>query len=277
MEIADAVKRSSVQDVTGRFVETNDYLAIKLAITSAMSQVSERSEERLIVYVAPTRCGKTWTKRKLMEEGIVQWEISGMPSWHTSYLAVVTELAQVFGVEHRPRDSSSRIEAALLKKVRTITGVVWIEEMQDLCRQGHTLLKKLLNETTLTLVVSLTPQAHATFSNSGGDEESQLLARCEATLKAEAISPEWVKLYAPDVWAKEHKAQHLTAICDAANERGSRSCIRKVCATLRDRTRTKTIIADGDVAEALKFYRNAVPLRQSVRRGVAGKGERRAA
>lgn len=276
-EIADAARRASVLDVTGRFVETTDYLAIKEAITSATAQIKERSEERLIVFVAPTRCGKTWTKRKLIEEGAVQWEMSGMPSWHFSYAAVLTEFAAIFAVPHKLRDSSRVIEAAVLKKARTISGVIWIEEVQGLCKPGQEFIKKLLNETTLTIIISLTPDAHAMLKDAGGDEESQLLARCEITLKAEPITPEWVKLYAPELWAKEHKDEHLKKICDAANERGARSLVRKVCATLTEQTRGKTMIRDEHVADALKLYRMAVPLKQSTRRAGSVPAGRRAA
>lgn len=275
-EIADLAQRSSVLDVTGRFVETQDYRAIKQAISTAAVQVAERSEERLIVYVAPTRCGKTWTKRKLVEEKEVQWELRGMPSWHYSYSAVLTEFARLFNVEHKPRDSSRMIEAAVMKKARTINGVIWLEEVQRLCKPGQEFIKMLLNETTLTIIISLTPAAHAILKDAGGDEESQLLARCEITLNAEPITPEWVKLFAADLWAKEHQEQHLKDICAAANERGSRSLVRKVCASLRKLTEGKTIIRDDHVRDALRLYRTAVPLKQSTRRA-GSVTERRAA
>lgn len=276
-ELADAARRASVLDVSGRFVETTDYLAIKQAIGAAAAQIRERSEERLVVFVAPTRCGKTWTKRKLTEEGAVQWEMSGMPSWHFSYAAVLTEFAAIFGVGHKPRETSRIIEAAVLKKARTISGVLWIEEVQGLCKPGQEFIKKLLNETTLTIIISLTPAAHALLKDAGGDEESQLLARCEITLKAAPITPEWVKLYAPEVWSKEHKDEHLKQICDAANERGARSLIRKVCTTLRELTQGKTIIRDEHVENALRLYRMAVPLKMSTRRAGSVRAERRAA
>lgn len=258
-ELADQAKRLARLDVTGRFVETEDYKALKDAITNAGAKVTARSEERLIVYVAPTRGGKTWMKQKLVEEKLVNWEISGLPSWRRSYTAILLAFADMFGVSAVKRGTAHIIETLVLKKARTMSGVVWLEEVQAICQEGQEFVKNLLNQTTLTIIISLTPRAHQDITELAGDEESQLLSRCEATLKAALVSPAFITAVAPDLWKKRHQPAQLQAIADAANERGAMSLVREVCQTLA-KTCKGDFIGDDKVSQAITLYRMAVPL-----------------
>lgn len=260
-EVEDAAIRAQQSTNVDHWVDTKDYQAIKAALRNAERKVRTGNEERMIVFIAPTRGGKSFLKRKLMKEGKVTWEVSARPSWSTSYRAVLEEFGTVFDLPAAIRNKGGivHLEDAVLRAARSTTGVIWIEEIQAICKRGQELIKVILNQTTLTVIVSLTPGVYELIKNYASDDESQLLARAEMTLWSAPVQPDWIKSYAPDLWTKRHTEEQLEQIAEEANARGALSLVREVSETLIKLTSGSTAITDSHVRDAIALYRMAVP------------------
>ncbi|GAA5137500.1 hypothetical protein GCM10023213_14330 [Prosthecobacter algae] len=260
----DAAQRAQIAAVSSQFIELPDYQAIRGAISAAHAKIGERNEERLVVFRARTRGGKTWLADKLMEEGIVTWKVTATPCWKASYKAMLLKLAELIGISEAKRTVLD-LETVVLKSMKTLAGVLLFEEVQSLCHQSQEFIKTILNETTLTVCIFITNEAHDTLLGKGGNELAQLFARAEANLPASPITAEIVRLFNPALYAQVAHEGQLVRIAKAANDLGALSAVRRITDMIRADVKTGAVITDQIVDAAIADYRSHVPIVRTTR------------
>ncbi len=260
----DEGRRAQISAVSSQFIELPDYKAIRGAIQAAKAKIGERNEERLVVFRARTRGGKTWLADKLIEEGIVTWKVVATPCWKASYKAMLLKLAELIGISEARRTVLD-LETVVLKHMKTLAGVLLFEEVQSLCHQSQEFIKTILNETTLTVCIFITNEAHDTLLSKGGNELAQLFARAEANLPASPITAEIVKMFAPGLYARVSHEGQLVRIAKAANDLGALSAVRRITDMIRADTKAGALISDKDVDAAIADYRSCVPIVKTTR------------
>lgn len=272
---ADKARKARAGDAA-QFIAFPEYHAIKVAIQVATEKAATRSEERLIVFKARTRGGKTWLADKLADEGLLNWRVEALPSWKHSYKAMLLSLAEMFALPVPERASALKLETLLVSHIKTLGGVMLFEEVQGLCRDSQEFIKTLLNKSSLAVCVFVTDEAHTELLSAGGNHLAQLFARAETTITASKITPAVVREFDPALWGRaEPKALDLVAA--AANALGALSCCRRVTANAR------TLAKGGDVTveiaqQAIDAYRRAVPVVSTAARyRSTSRHERRAA
>lgn len=252
---AEAVAvRAKRQSANPSFVEFDEYRAVKAAISRCKAKGVD-SEERLVVYVAPTRTGKTWTCDRLMSEGIGTWRVNGTPSWRKNYMAMLRGLSSELRISDRLR-SCPLAEGLVLDKLRAQSGVLLIEEIQLLSRDGQSLVKTLLNETPITIVLFMTPGFHRLMLRDAGEDLRQLLGRAEATIIASAVSAAHVEALSEARGLAWPDSSGPEILAQVARDLGGLSAISRMLShVVRHGAATATA-----AAAAAKAYRRQVPL-----------------
>lgn len=260
----EALRNASKAAVQG-FIEFPEYTELKTAIESCQLKVASQSEERLVIVIGDTRSGKTTLKRKLLEEGIATWAVQATPSWKGSYFEMLSALYTAIFKSPPPFRKSAEIEREVLTSLRQQTGCLFIEELRLLSPQGTAFLRILLNETTCTLVLMMTPQDYRRMRYSTGSDLSdraQLIGRTEWVVTVAPPTPEVVKAFAPDLWAHARTDDdRLQIIARDAAALGSKSCIARVTKILRAvREKAGRLPTLDDAKNALALYRRSVAL-----------------
>ncbi|WP_395735191.1 hypothetical protein [Prosthecobacter sp.] len=243
-----------------QFIKFSEYDAINLAIETARGMVAQRSEERLVVFKARTRGGKTWMGDQLAEEEKINWRVRAMPSWGDSYKAMLISLCAMFNIGHTRRQGADELESLLIAHIKTLSGVVLFEEMQGLCRKSQEFIKTLLNESSLVVCIFVTNEAHDEMLAHGGNHLAQLLARAETTITASKITADHVRRFDEDLWKKAADAKQLGLVAAAANQLGALSAVRRITAMVRALLGKGALITDEMIADAIAGYRRAVPV-----------------
>lgn len=265
-----AVAKKLRASSTEQFIKFAEYEAISSAIETATKKVSLRSEERLVVFKARTRGGKTWMGDQLAEEGKINWRVRAMPSWGDSYKAMLISLCAMFNITHSRRQGADELESLLIGHIKTLSGVVLFEEMQGLCRKSQEFIKTLLNESSLVVCIFVTNEAHADMLAHGGNHLAQLLARAETTITASKITADHVRKFDEALWLKADDAKQLDRVAEAANQLGALSAVRRITAMVRALLAKGALITDDMINTAITGYRRAVPVvsTQTRRRGM---------
>lgn len=253
-----------------QFIKFAEYNAINLAIETARSMVAQRSEERLVVFKARTRGGKTWLADQLAEEEKINWRVEAMPSWGDSYKAMLISLCAMFNIGHTRRQGADELESLLIAHIKTLSGVVLFEEMQALCRKSQEFIKTLLNKSSLVVCIFVTNEAHDEMLAHGGNHLAQLLARAETTITASKITADHVRRFDEDLWKKAADKKQLELVAEAANRLGALSAVRRITAMVRALLGKGALITDEMITNAVAGYRRAVPVvsTQTRRRGM---------
>lgn len=243
-----------------KFIKFSEYEAIKTAIDTAAKKVVDKSEERLVVFKARTRGGKTWLGDQLVEEAIVQWRVEAMPSWGDSYKAMLISLCEMFSIDHTRRMGADQLEAFLIKHIKGLSGVVLFEEMQALCRKSQEFIKTILNKSSLVVCIFVTNEAHTDMLAQGGNHLAQLLARAETTITASKITAAHVRQFDPELWKKAESEAQLTLVADAANSLGALSAVARITSNVRALCGRSSLITDDMITDGIGGYRQAVPV-----------------
>lgn len=267
-ESAEAKKLRALS--SEQFIKFAEYHAIKSAIETAAKKVSQNSEERLVVFKARTRGGKTWMGDQLAEEEKINWRVRAMPSWGDSYKAMLISLCAMFNITHSRRQGADELESLLVGYIKTLSGVVLFEEMQGLCRKSQEFIKTLLNESSLVVCIFVTNEAHADMLAHGGNHLAQLLARAETTITASQISAEHVRKFDEVLWSKADDAKQLERVAEAANQLGALSAVRRITAMVKALLGKGALITDEMIDEAIAGYRRAVPMVSTLNRRRGG-------
>lgn len=249
-----------------KFIKFSEHVGISTAIDAAKLKVATRSEERLVVFKARTRGGKTWLADQLEEEGKVNWRVEAVPSWGKSYKAMLLSLCRMFNIEHGRKFGADLLEELILDHVKTLSGVVLFEEVQDLCRMSQEFIKILLNKSSLVVCIFVTNEAHAEMLAHGGNHLAQLLARAETTITASKITAEHVRQFDEELWQKAASDKQLDLVADAANRLGALSAVRRITRSVRAGLGKGALITDEMITDAINGYRQAVPVVSTVSR-----------
>lgn len=257
-ETAEAKKLRLVS--SEQFIKFSEYEAITLAIGNAKERVVQRSEERLVVFKAPTRGGKTWLADQLVEENKINWRVDAMPSWSGSYRAMLLSLCEMFAISHTRKMGADQLENLLIKHIKTLSGVALFEEVQDLCHKSQEFIKTLLNKSSLVVCIFVTNEAHAEMLAHGGNHLAQLLARAETTITASKITADHVRQFDPELWKKSEHKRQLELVAETANRLGAFSAVRRITANARALLGKGSLITDEMLEAAVAGYRMAVPV-----------------
>lgn len=259
-----------------RFIKFAEYEAISSAIDAAKLKTATRSEERLIVFRARTRGGKTWLADQLTDEEKINWRIEATPSWRRSYRALLVSLSEMFDIAMPRKADAPTLEANLINHIKTLSGVVLFEEVQALCHDSQEFIKLILNKSTLVVCIFVTNEAHEDMLAHGGNHLAQLLARAETTITASKITAAHVREFNPDLWQKAGDEKQLELVADSANRLGALSAVRRITANVAALARRSEIITDAMIQTAINAYRQAVPVVDTARRTRTAMGRRAA-
>lgn len=257
----ESVKAKELRSLSAeKFIEFAEHAAISRAIERAKTKTGTRSEERLVVFKARTRGGKTWLADQLVDEGKIDWRVDATPSWRRSYKAMLMSLCDMFGVAHAKKADALMMETNLIAHFKTLSGVVLFEEVQALCQDSQEFIKLLLNKSTLVVCIFVTNEAHEDMMAHGGNHLAQLLARAETTITASKISADIVRQFDPVLWKKADNARQLERVAESANLLGALSCVRRVTANVRSLLKDAPVITDEIIDKAINNYRRDVPV-----------------
>lgn len=260
---ADVAMRSKIRPVGNAFIEFPEYSLIKAAIKRAQERVELRSEERLVVVVGEFRSGKTWCFDKLLEDGVSTWGVAATVSWKESFRAMLEKLHKVIlGTPAVASWPCWKLEDHMLENLENQTGVLAVQELQDVSRKSLVFLKTVLNTTTMTMVWFMTPEYYRWFHRSGGDDHAdrtQIIARIGDVVWMGAETAETVAALAPDLWAGvPADDERLQLIVSEANKLGAKSLLRRVSKMLSDTPGIHRPPTLGQVKVALSAYRRCV-------------------
>lgn len=253
-----------------RFIKFTEYHAISKAIDTAKAKTETRSEERLIVFKARTRGGKTWMGDQLMDDGKLNWRVDATPSWHRSYRALLVSLSDMFDLSRSKKADALTLETNLINHIKTLSGVVLFEEVQSLCHDSQEFIKLLLNKSSLVVCIFVTNEAHEEMLAHGGNHLAQLLARAAATITASRITADHVREFDPELWAKAASERQLELVADAANTLGALSAVRRITTNVRALAKQAELLTDDMITRAIKAYRRDVPVVDTTSRATRG-------
>ncbi len=252
------------------FIKFSEYDSIVKAIDVAKGKVAERSEERLVVFKARTRGGKTWLADQLVEEDRINWRVEATPSWSSSYKAMLLALCEMFSILHTRKMGADQLESLLIGHIKTLSGVALFEEVQDLCHKSQEFIKLLLNKSSLVVCIFVTNEAHEEMLAHGGNHLAQLLARAETTITASKITHEHVREFDKELWKKADSVKQLDRIAEAANRLGAFSAVRRITANVRALLGKQALITEEMIDNAISGYRQAVPVVNTITRRRGG-------
>lgn len=253
------------------FVPFAEWEALCAAVALCKERAEEGDQERVVWYVAPTGGGKTTAAKKLVDDGIATWRVAATPCWERSYLAVLTGIADGLGMTGEFKRAAFA-EKDVLSELRAQNGVLAIEEIELLCDQGMQFLRTVLNETTCSLVIFITPEFHRKLLRRGGMGVAQLIRRSAATIEARRITPAMVRRFGAQVWDDVKDAgtdPRLSLIADEANKLGAFSAVQAIHDRLRAAAGASGTITMEDVVAAVGRYRDRVPAVNTERRKAA--------
>lgn len=259
LEAADAALRARQSgEVTG-FVQDVNVTALKSALNRASERASNGSEERLIVLRGSTGDGKTTLRKYLIAQGDIHFSVMARPSWKSSYTAFLRAVAGTLRVDVASLRGVAAIETEIMDKATRTNGAIWFEEVQRLSKQAQEFIKLLLNESTLTVLISLTPEAYSLMQHQAGADFSQLFRRAAANFEMTPANAAFVQALAPELWQKSHTPRQREIIAEEAAKFGGKAMIAEVVKRLTKTTAEKLTISDTDVTQAIRAYRLNVP------------------
>lgn len=266
LEAADAALRARQNGEVQGFVQDVNVTAIKGALNRASERASSGSEERLIVLRGSTGDGKTTLRKHLVAQGDIHFSVMARPSWKSSYTAFLRAVAATLRVDVSNLRGVATVETEILDKATRLNGAIWFEEVQRLSRQAQEFIKTLLNESTLTVLISLTPEAYRLMQHQAGADFAQLFRRAAANFEMTPASAKFVQEIAPELWSKSHTPRQREIIAEEAAKFGGKALIAEVTKRLTRITADRLTITDSDVTQAIRDYRLNVPDFARIRR-----------
>lgn len=215
-------------------------------------------EERVVIIVGPTRAGKTMLLNKLTADQAVQWRIRVTSGMKRSHRAFLEHLASAMGVREIEAKTVDKLEAQILAKLKTFSGVLAIEEMQRISGRALEFFKDLLNDSQVSLVLAMLPRQYQRMCRSSNEDMHQFLGRCVRSVELE-VTESLVKAYAPEIWAQcDTPAKIQRSLVREAEAGGGMSLVREVCTAARTLAGNSRV-TEEHVATALAVFRGGVP------------------
>jgi hypothetical protein len=254
--------RRTIVPLSDRFVMRPEFTEVCEYLEDAESNNEEELEERIVLLIGRTRCGKSATLAKLKAQGKVAWHLNATPDLKGSYRAFLTGIAKSLRLRDLDEKSASSLQESIISKLGKAHGTLAIEELSNFSRRGLEFLKMLLNQTQVNLLICLFPGQYERLvrrSKRGDEDAEQFLGRSVGVVKLE-VTKALVADFAPKLWQRCPQADELqNTIALEASKGGGMSLVRDV---LRD----AGLIAESvgglrphHVTTAIQDYRRKVP------------------
>jgi DNA transposition AAA+ family ATPase len=257
-----------------RFVDRPEYQEVLDGLEDAARNAEDELEERVVLIVGGTRCGKSTLVAKLIADNKVHWSMQASPIMKRSYkqfLLGIGDALKIRGLyEERTvkrggekekitvEPSQARLQSSIISKLDKVRGVLAIQELQSFSPAALEFLKKLLNDTQVSLVICMLPGQYARLCRQTSEDMQQFLGRSVGVVQLK-VTDKLVAKFAPKLWKSCPNAGELQRmIAHAADQGGGMSLVRDVC-------RDAALLAESEgvkthhITNALLDYRRKVP------------------
>ncbi len=265
--------RKTAQSLAERFVMRPEYDEVVDCLEDAEANAEDALEERVVILVGGTRCGKSAILAKLLAENKVNWRLRASPAIKRSYKQFLLGIGAALKLRDLEDERVKRVngekvtssyvnqeklQSRILAKLEKVRGVLAIEELQSFSPSALEFLKLLLNDTQVSLIICMLPGQFERMTRSTGEDMQQFLGRSVGVVKLK-VTTELVADFAPKLWKKCPQATQLqTLLAAEAAKGGGMSLLRDVC-------RDAQLLAEHDglkphhITDALRDFRRKVP------------------
>ena len=243
-----------------KFVERPELDKLRKVLKRAVDAAEEHDEAKVAWLVAPSQFGKTTLITKLQEEGKVHWLMKATPAMRRSYRRFLKGIASALslrGVEGRTVD---QVEDSIIAKIGDKKGVLAIQELQRLSDQALEFLKTLLNDTSVSLLISMLPGQYEAMLNRDSEDMQQFVSRSVGVILLKVESG-FVGHFHPQMWQKCPDAERIKrAVIAEAYKGGGVRLVKAVCSDIRviASSQHRAPLID-DFQNALADFRRRVP------------------
>lgn len=201
-------------------------------VTAVRQCLKKTTCERLIVFRAPTGGGKTMLCARLEREFDARIAFSRQ-AWTKSYFSFLTDIASAIGFSLGGECRPSRMEQAIIRHCRLNAFVLVIDEAEYFGGDALNGIKLLLNETLITVVINVIPEAHDKWSTKHAIQARQLERRQHKWLEQRAVSVDDAALFFPS-GQFSRPLDSLKMIAESASAFGHFSFIKTVADKLEN-------------------------------------------
>lgn len=240
------------------FVTRPEYDEIIDYLEDAAKNADDALEERAVLLVGGTRCGKSALLEKLASENKVNWRLSATPVMKRSYKQFLLGIGAALKLRDLEEGREAKLQTRILAKLDKVKGVLAIEELQSFSPAALEFLKILLNKTQVSLVICMLPGQYERMMRSTGEDMQQFLGRSVGVVKLK-VTRELVADFMPKLWKRCPNAEDLqTLLAVEATKGGGMSLLRDVC-------RDAQLLVDHDglkkhhIVDALEDFRRKMP------------------
>lgn len=255
--------RRTIVPLSERFVMRPEFTEITEYLDDAQANNEEELEERIVILIGGTRCGKSATIAKLKALGKVAWHLNATPDLKGSYRAFLTGIAKALRLRDLDEKNAASLQASIMSKLDKVEGTLAIEELSNFSRRGLEFLKMLLNRTQVNLLICMLPGQFERLvrrAQRHDEDAAQFLGRSVGIVRLE-VTKQLVADFAPKLWTRCPQAEDLQAlIAQEAAKGGGMALVRDVC-------RDAGLIAEHTgglkahhITTALRDYRHKVPV-----------------
>lgn len=256
--VKKAEGRKTAQTLAERFVMRPEYDEVVDCLEDAEANAEDALEERVVILVGGTRCGKSAILAKLISANKINWRLRATPIMKRSYKKFLIGVGSALKLRDLKDSTLAALHDSILSKLEKVRGVLAIEELQSFSPSALEFLKTLLNDTQVSLVISMLPGQFERMTRSTGEDMQQFLGRSVGVVKLK-VTTELVADFAPRLWKKcPHAAELQELLAAEATKGGGMSLLRDVC-------RDAQLLAERDglkphhIKDALSDYRRKVP------------------
>ncbi len=157
------------------------------AVFNAIEECRDKTENRIIVYLAPTGGGKTALCRQI--EAVGGCVTEARQNWLTSYYSALLDVSDSVGIFTGHGVSPRLLETKLIHRLCQNKRTLAIDEGEFFGKKVLNLWKLLDNKTPTVQVILAIPEAYRRWNTANSHEAKQLRRRTHAIITHEKISP----------------------------------------------------------------------------------------
>lgn len=258
--------RRKVEDATPKlalvekFVERPELEKTRKILKRSTDAAESGDEAKVAWLVAPSQFGKTALITKLQQEGKIHWLMKATPSMRRSYKRFLRGIASALnlrGVEGRTAD---QVEDSIIAKIGKAKGVLAIQELQRLSDQALEFLKTLLNDTSVSLLISMLPGQYEAMLKRNSEDMQQFVSRSVGVVLLK-VEESFVGRFHPQMWQKCPDAEAIKrAIRAEAYNGGGVRLVKAVCSDILVISAAEERSPQlDDFKDALEDFRRRVP------------------
>lgn len=227
-----------------KFIPTTEARAVFASIEDCLARPLS-SPERMTVYLAPTRGGKTWLTMEATRK-FRAVPVQAREAWRRSYFTCLRDIAQACGViSSKGYFTSGEMERKLVDFFNARRVVLAIDEGEYFSAEALNLIKYLLNTSTVTILLCAIGTAYDAWQRRYPHEAAQILARTNAVIALEPITASAaLRWFAP--FKLEHPEECGQIAATFANDFGHFAMLQEIAS----RFETGDKVTPGDVRAA---------------------------